>query len=124
MKHEERASSCFMFHVSRFMIPRLEMLNVAKRFGATVALDGVDFSVPAGSVHALIGENGAGKSTLMKILAGAIDCDEGSMRLDGQPYAPRDPMAARRSGVAMIYHELAPCPHLAVEENILLGMEP
>jgi ribose transport system ATP-binding protein len=104
--------------------PRLEMLGVKKRFGATIALGGVDFSVPAGSVHALVGENGAGKSTLMKVLAGAHAADEGSMRLDGEPYAPRDPMAARRAGVAMIYQELSLCPHLSVEENILLGMEP
>jgi ribose transport system ATP-binding protein len=104
--------------------PRLEMLGVKKRFGATVALAGVDFAVPASSVHALVGENGAGKSTLMKVLAGAHAADEGSMRLDGQPYVPRDPMHARRSGVAMIYQELSLCPHLSVEENILLGMEP
>src|SRR5947209_288427 len=104
--------------------PRLEMLGVRKRFGATTALGGVDFAVPAGSVHALVGENGAGKSTLMKVLAGAHAADEGTMRLDGEPYAPRDPMHARRSGVAMIYQELSLCPHLSVAENVLLGMEP
>src|SRR4051812_24081640 len=103
---------------------RLEMHNVRKRFGATVALDGVDLSVDAGTVHALVGENGAGKSTLMKVLAGAIAADEGTMSLDGQPYAPANPMSARRAGVAMIYQELSLCPHLSVEENILLGMEP
>jgi ABC-type multidrug transport system fused ATPase/permease subunit len=69
--------------------PRLEMIDVRKRFGATVALDGVDFSVAASSVHALVGENGAGKSTLMKILSGAIRPDSGSMRLDGEDYSPR-----------------------------------
>jgi ribose transport system ATP-binding protein len=106
------------------MSVRLEMAGVKKRFGATVALGGVDLSVPAGSVHALVGENGAGKSTLMKILAGAIGADEGSMRLDGAPYTPRDPKNARHCGVAMIYQELSLCPHLSVEENILLGMEP
>ena len=100
------------------------MLGVRKRFGATVALAGVDFAVDAGSVHALVGENGAGKSTLMKVLAGAHPPDEGEMRLDGEPYAPRDPMDGRRRGVAMIYQELSLCPHLSVEENILLGMEP
>jgi ribose transport system ATP-binding protein len=75
-------------------------------------------------VHALVGENGAGKSTLMKVLSGAIRADEGFMRLDGEPYAPRDPMAARLAGVAMIYQELSLCPHLSVEENVLLGLEP
>src|SRR5439155_26508898 len=89
-----------------------------------LALDGVDFAVPPASVHALVGENGAGKSTLMKALAGAHQADGGQMLLDGKPYAPRDPMDARRGGVAMIYQELSLCPHLSVEENILLGMEP
>ena len=103
---------------------QFEMQNIRKRFGGTVALDGVDFAVEPGSVHALVGENGAGKSTLMKILAGAIPADEGSMRLGGSDYAPRNPMDARRSGVAMIYQELSLCPHLSVEDNILLGMEP
>jgi ribose transport system ATP-binding protein len=106
------------------MPPRLEMLAIKKRYGATIALDGVDLAVPPGSVHALVGENGAGKSTLMKILAGAIPADEGSMRLDGNPYTPRYPKHARHAGVAMIYQELSLCPHLSVEENILLGMEP
>jgi len=104
--------------------PRLDMRGVRKRFGATVALDGVDLSVAAGEVHALVGENGAGKSTLMKVLSGAIQPDEGAMALDGVPYRPRGPLDARRAGVAMIYQELSLAPHLSVEENILLGMEP
>src|SRR4051794_21826892 len=104
--------------------PRLEMVGVRKRFGATVALDGVDLSVEPGEGRALIGENGAGKSTLMKVLAGAHAADAGEMKLDGQAYAPRGPLEARRAGVAMIYQELSLCPHLSVEENILLGVEP
>ncbi len=104
--------------------PRLEMAGVHKRFGATVALHDVSIAVRAGEVHALVGENGAGKSTLMKVLSGAIRPDAGSMRLDGQPYRPRDPFAGRQAGVAMIYQELSLAPHLSVEENVLLGMEP
>jgi ribose transport system ATP-binding protein len=104
--------------------PRLEMLGVKKRFGATIALDGVDLSVEPGQVRALVGENGAGKSTLMKVLSGAHLPDEGVMRLDGQPYRPRNPLDARRAGVAMIYQELSLCPHMSVAENILLGVEP
>nr|NIP84733.1 ATP-binding cassette domain-containing protein [Planctomycetales bacterium] len=65
---------------------RLRMEQVRKRFGATIALAGVDLAVRAGEVHALIGENGAGKSTLMKILSGALQPDEGRMWLDDQPY--------------------------------------
>ncbi|MDQ3812651.1 MAG: sugar ABC transporter ATP-binding protein, partial [Armatimonadota bacterium] len=95
-----------------------------KRFGATIALDGVDLSVDRGEVLALVGENGAGKSTLMKVLSGAYQPDEGQMRLAGQPYRPRNPLDARRAGVAMIYQELSLAPHLSVIENILLGVEP
>jgi len=104
--------------------PRLEMRGVVKRFGATVALDGVDLEVRGGEVHALLGENGAGKSTLMKVLSGALLADAGSIELDGEHFQPRHPLDARRQGVGMIYQELSLAPHLSVEENVLLGMEP
>jgi len=104
--------------------PRLEMRGVKKRFGATQALGGVDLVVQPGEVHALLGQNGAGKSTLMKVLSGAERPDAGEMKLDGAAYAPTDPQAARRAGVAMIYQELSLAPHLTVAENILLGVEP
>ncbi len=100
------------------------MRGVRKSFGATHALRGVEISVNAGEVMALIGENGAGKSTLMKVLSGALAADAGEMRLDGEPYTPRDPLHARNSGVAMIYQELSLAPHLSAMENILLGIEP
>jgi len=100
------------------------MRGIQKRFGGTVALDGVDFEVHAGEVHALVGENGAGKSTLMKVLSGAVRADEGTMELDGVPFRPKDSHAGRIAGVAMIYQELSLAPHLTVEENVLLGMEP
>src|SRR5689334_6378891 len=103
---------------------RLRMQGVKKRFGATVALAGVDLSVSASQVMALVGENGAGKSTLMKVLSGAHLPDEGEMWVDGQPYAPRNPLDARRMGVAMIYQELSLARDLSVMENITLGMEP
>ncbi len=103
---------------------RFAMRGIVKRFGATAALDGVDFAVAPGEIHALVGENGAGKSTLMKILAGALTPDAGSMSLDGAPFRPRSTHEARRAGVAMIYQELSLAPHLSVEDNIMLGMEP
>jgi ribose transport system ATP-binding protein len=102
----------------------LEMRGIAKRFGATVALDRVDLSVASGEICGLVGENGAGKSTLMAILAGAIQPDGGTMAIDGRPFAPRSPIEARRAGVAMIHQELSLAPHLSVMENILLGVEP
>ena len=104
--------------------PRFTMRGIRKTFGATVALDGVDLSVDAGEVHALVGENGAGKSTLMKILSGAIQSDAGTMEIDGQPYRPANAQEARHAGVAMIYQELSLAGHLTVETNIMLGMEP
>ena len=102
----------------------LRIRDLAKRFGPTVALDGVDLEVRAGEVHALVGENGAGKSTLMSIVAGALRPDRGAMQVDGRPSAPRAPLEARRRGVALIHQELSLCPHLSVAENILLGVEP
>jgi ribose transport system ATP-binding protein len=104
--------------------PLLTMKGVCKRFGSTLALRGVDLQLCAGEVHAVVGENGAGKSTLMKVLSGAHTADSGEMTLDGQPYRPPGPMAARRAGVSMIYQELAVAPDLTVMENILLGVEP
>ena len=103
---------------------RLQMEGISKRFGATIALDRVGLTVGPGEVHALVGENGAGKSTLMKILSGAYQPDAGSIRLDGEPYRPGEPLEGRQAGVAMIYQELSLAPHLSVEENILLGVEP
>ncbi len=103
---------------------RLQMRDVCKRFGATVALEDVSIEVAAGQVLALVGENGAGKSTLMKVCSGAVKADSGQMWLDGAPYRPSNPLEARRAGVAMIYQELSLTPHLNVQENIMLGMEP
>jgi len=103
---------------------RLRLADVRKRFGATQALAGVSLTVAPGEIHALIGENGAGKSTLMKILSGAHAPDSGTLEFEGRPYAPTDPLDARRQGVAMIYQELNLALHLSVRENILLGREP
>jgi len=105
-------------------VTQLRLRGIRKRFGATAALDGVDFEVNGGEVHALIGENGAGKSTLMNILSGTFAPDGGEMFLDDVPYAPAKPADARRHGIAHIHQELALCPHLSVAENIFLGIEP
>ncbi|MES1255292.1 MAG: sugar ABC transporter ATP-binding protein [Acidobacteriota bacterium] len=104
--------------------PRFDMRGVTRSFGSTRALSGVDLAVRAGDVCALVGQNGAGKSTLMGILAGALRPDSGVMRLDDAPYAPANPLAARRAGIAMIYQHLSLAPHLSVMENIALGLEP
>jgi ribose transport system ATP-binding protein len=103
---------------------RLEMRGIRRRFGATVALAGVDLRVERGEVHALVGENGAGKSTLMKVLSGALAPDAGEMRLDGAAYRPASPADGRAAGISMIYQELSLAPHLSVAENVMLGVEP
>jgi ribose transport system ATP-binding protein len=104
--------------------PLLSMQGVAKRFGNVQALAGVDFSVRAGEVHALLGENGAGKSTLMKILAGAVVPDSGATTFGAEPYRPSGPRAALAQGIAMIYQETSLAPHLTIAENVVLGHEP
>ncbi len=104
-------------------MPSLEMKEIKKRFGATLALDGVSLQVSPGEVHGLVGQNGAGKSTLMKVLSGALRPDSGEMLLEGRPYAPASP----NDGAAARRHDLSgtrPGPHLSIAENILLGMEP
>jgi ribose transport system ATP-binding protein len=106
------------------MAPLLELRNIQKRFGPTVALAGVNLEVRKGEVHAVIGENGAGKSTLMNIISGAMRADDGLITLDGASYRPRGPLDARSSGIAYVHQELSLCPHLSVAENILLGAEP
>ena len=95
--------------------------GIVKRFGDVVANDGVDLEVKAGHVHAVLGENGAGKSTLMNILAGFYKPDEGSIDLDGKPYAPRSPADALRRGLGIIHQEFQLVPTLTVTENIALG---
>ncbi|MHB8055741.1 MAG: sugar ABC transporter ATP-binding protein [Candidatus Aminicenantales bacterium] len=102
----------------------LRMEEISKSFGATRALDGVRLDLRRGEVHALLGENGAGKSTLVKILSGAIRPDGGRMAIEDVSYAPAGPADGKRRGVSMIYQEPTLCPHLSVEENIMLGKEP
>lgn len=105
-------------------LARLHARGITKAFSGTRALDDVGLAVRPGTIHAVLGENGAGKSTLMQILAGALRPDGGELMLDGVAYAPRDPAAARRAGVAIVYQELSVCPDLTVAENVLLGVEP
>ena len=102
----------------------LTLSNISKRFGPSVALDGVNLSLQAGEVHALIGENGAGKSTLMNVLAGLVPADSGTMEVGGAPYSPSSPLDARSRGIALIHQELSLFPHLSVAENIMMGIEP
>jgi len=103
--------------------PLLTTAGLRKSYGAVV-LDGVDFALNPGEVHALVGENGAGKSTLAKILCGLVAPDGGSMTLRGAPYAPRSRREAGRSGVRMVMQELNLVANLTVAENICLERLP
>jgi len=106
------------------MTNSLSLAGIEKRFGPTVALDGVSLELRPGEVHALIGENGAGKSTLMNVLAGSLRADRGKMEVGGRPYTPATPLDGRLRGIALIHQELSLCSHLSVAENIMMGIEP
>ena len=104
--------------------PILTIDNLRKRFPGVVALDGVDFELAAGEVHALMGENGAGKSTLIKVLTGVHRRDSGRVELDGQTISPSSPAAAEALGISTVFQEVNLIPRLSVAENILLGRQP
>ena len=102
--------------------PILTAHAVTKRFGETVALSRLDFSIRSGEVVALMGANGAGKSTFVKILSGVHARDDGSITLAGQDYAPRTPHEARERGVATVHQSIADAvvPTLSIADNLLL----
>jgi inositol transport system ATP-binding protein len=104
--------------------PLLEIEGIRKTFPGVVALDGVRFSLRAGTVHALMGENGAGKSTLMKIIAGIYTPDEGEIRIKGRPLKLHGPLDALNNGIAMIHQELNLMPFMTVAENVWIRREP
>ncbi len=104
--------------------PLLSVAGITKRFPGVLALDGVDFTVQAGRVHALVGENGAGKSTLLRIMAGAERPDAGTLAMDGAPVSFAAPRDALRLGLTVIYQELSLVPALGADANVFLGMEP
>ncbi len=103
---------------------RLEMRGITKAYDSTPVLRAVDFSAAAGEIHALVGENGAGKSTLIKILAGAVRRDAGTVAIDGEAVDLSTPLDARRAGIRVVYQEFSLVPHLSITENILLGQMP
>ncbi|MFH0991709.1 MAG: sugar ABC transporter ATP-binding protein [bacterium] len=101
----------------------IELQNISKRFGGTIALDQVSFSIKQGEVHAVLGENGAGKSTLMRILSGVIWKDAGTITLYGAVKELLSPVEAQREGISTVYQEPNLVPHMSVAENIFLGHE-
>ena len=102
----------------------LEARGVLKIFGNHVALDGVDFGLRPGEVHALLGENGAGKSTLIKILTGAYQPDGGRILSEGRPIVLANPQHAQTHGIGTVYQEVNLLPNRSVAENLFLGHQP
>ncbi len=103
---------------SPFVVAR----NITKSFGGAQALKGVSLDILPGEVHGLVGANGAGKSTLIKILAGLVRPDGGSLEIDGKPVAIETPHQASELGMTFIHQELAFIPGMTVLQNIMLGI--
>lgn len=105
------------------MASLLELKNVTKSFGTTVALSGVSFDLKPGEVHALCGENGAGKSTLINLLGGIHQPNSGTIFLEGKEVKITSPNVSRDLGISVVHQELLICEDLTVAENIFLGNE-
>lgn len=101
----------------------LEMKDIHKSFPGVRALQGVDFSLREGEIHALMGENGAGKSTLIKVLTGVYSKDEGQIFIKGNDKAVtiHSPQEAQKLGISTVYQEITLCPNLSVAENMYIG---
>ena len=102
----------------------LTLSGISKRYGGVRALEDVDFACERGKIHAVLGENGAGKSTLIKIMAGVVQPDAGSMRLAGNDVSFATPSAANAAGVVCIFQELSLMPDLSVADNISIASPP
>jgi simple sugar transport system ATP-binding protein len=97
------------------------MRGVARRFGSTVAVDGVDLTLRAGEIHALLGANGAGKTTLVRILAGLDRPDGGTVTIAGEAVGDFEPRALRGRGVALVQQHFTLVPTLTPSENLVLA---
>jgi simple sugar transport system ATP-binding protein len=104
--------------------PILTMTGITKIFPGVTALDGVDFQLFPGEVHALLGENGAGKSTLIKVLTGVHPADAGTVTFAGEELRLTSPHQAQQAGISTVYQEINLCPNLSVAENVFIGREP
>jgi ABC-type glutathione transport system ATPase component len=105
---------------------RKSVLSVSKGskiYGGVHAIEGVDFDLYPGEVHALVGENGAGKSTLCKAIAGAIRLTSGTYCVDGKPVDFQSPRDALAAGICMVYQETSLVPTMTAAQNIELGNE-
>jgi rhamnose transport system ATP-binding protein len=101
--------------------PIFALESVSKHFGGITAVDGVDYELFPGEVHALVGENGAGKSTLMKMVVGYYRADEGIVKVHGEPVTFHSTHDAEAAGIYIIPQELDLFPELTVAENLYVG---
>ncbi|WP_062227935.1 sugar ABC transporter ATP-binding protein [Aureimonas frigidaquae] len=101
----------------------LELRGIRKSFGKIEVLHGIDLTVRAGEIHALLGENGAGKSTLMKILCGIVQPSAGTIRIDGQERSFADYDEAIAAGIGIVFQEFSLIPYLDAVENMFLARE-
>ena len=101
----------------------IELLNITKRFARTIANDDVTLKVPAGSIHALVGENGAGKTTLMETLYGLYQPDTGKIRIHEKDVIIKSPHDSINLGIGMVHQHFMLIPTLTILENIILGTE-
>lgn len=102
----------------------VEMRDIVKNFPGVRALDHVDFDLYKGEIHVLVGENGAGKSTLIKILAGVLPLDSGTVQIDGAPVSIPNPSRAQQLGIGVVFQESNLSPYLTVAQNIFIRHEP
>ena len=100
----------------------VELKKIEKRFGPVKANDGVDLTIRAGEIHAILGENGSGKSTLMNILSGLYAPDGGTICLHGEPVSIRSPKDAMEKGIGMIHQHFKLVDTLPAWENIIGGI--
>jgi ABC-type sugar transport system ATPase subunit len=102
--------------------PFLRMEGITKRYPGVLAVDAVDLDFDAGAVVGLVGKNGAGKSTLIKVMAGALRPDSGTVTVDGSIRDFHHPHEATAAGLAFVHQELYDAANLSVAENVMLGL--
>src|SRR5439155_12147896 len=106
------------------MTPLLRLEGISKRYGGVRALADARLECARGRIHAVLGENGAGKSTLIKVIAGVVKPDAGTIELAGKPVVLATPAAATRAGIVSVFQELSLMPDLTVADNIGIADPP
>src|SRR3954468_10657921 len=101
----------------------LQIENLSKRYGETLALSGATIAFRPGTVHTILGENGSGKSTLVKLLSGIVQPDSGTVTIDGRRFSGKRPADFQATGFATVFQEVLIAPDRTVTDNILLGLD-